>query len=207
MLFRLLVDSRAYELPADLAAAHAIILVERAARVAADAKQAEAADAQAKQSSAEALIADLEIENLRRPLYGTRSKQAARLLDQLELELELEELEAAATEELAAETAARKNRRCIRLIASGPFARPSPTTSSESVWSFRSGTMSLLRVGATVEPSKLPRRWRTPTRFKVIDTVREKSVAGSARRLRSCRRRSMRRHGLYRDSVWPTSGP
>lgn len=72
-------DSRAYELPADLAAAHAIILVERAARVAAEAKQAEAADAQAKQSSAEALIADLEIEieSLRRTLYGTRSKQAA----------------------------------------------------------------------------------------------------------------------------------
>lgn len=70
---------------------------------------AEAANAQAKQSSTEALIAHLklEIEKLRRTLYGTRSERSARLLDQLELELE--ELEAAATEdELAAEKAAGK---------------------------------------------------------------------------------------------------
>ena len=54
---------------------------------------------------AEALIAHLklEIEKLRRQLYGSRSERKARLLEQMELQLE--ELEATATEdELAAET-------------------------------------------------------------------------------------------------------
>ena len=55
-------------------------------------------------ASAEAMIAalKLEIEKLKRSLYGARSERKARLLDQLELQLE--ELEATATEdELAAE--------------------------------------------------------------------------------------------------------
>lgn len=58
-------------------------------------------------SNTEALIASLklEIEKLRRELYGTRSEREARLLDQLEFQLE--ELEATASEdELAAEQAA-----------------------------------------------------------------------------------------------------
>lgn len=84
-------------LPTDLAAAHAMILAERAARL----------EAQAVNASTEALIAHLklEIEKLRRALYGGRSERTARLLEQMELQLE--ELEAAATEdELAAEKAA-----------------------------------------------------------------------------------------------------
>src|ERR1700751_4489055 len=108
-------DSSA-DLPPDLAAAHAMILAERAARLAAEARLAETANAQAKQPTTEALIAHLklEIEKLRRTLYGTRSERSARLLDQLELELE--ELEAAATEdELAAERAAEKTQR-VRLF-------------------------------------------------------------------------------------------
>ncbi|KWV55960.1 hypothetical protein AS156_05260 [Bradyrhizobium macuxiense] len=57
-----------------------MILAERAARLAADAKLAEATNAQAKQSSTEALIAHLklEIETLKRTLYGTRSERSAR---------------------------------------------------------------------------------------------------------------------------------
>lgn len=76
-----------------------MILAERAARLAAEAKLSDAANAQAKQSSSEALISHLklEIEKLRRTFYGTRSERSALLLDQLELELE--ELEAAATED------------------------------------------------------------------------------------------------------------
>jgi transposase len=76
-------ESAADGLPSDLAAAHAMILAERAARLATEAKLAEAANAQAKQSSTEALIAHLklEIEKLRRTLYGTRSERSARLLD------------------------------------------------------------------------------------------------------------------------------
>ena len=80
-----------------------MILAERAARADAEARLAdarsEAANAQAELSSTEALISHLklEIEKLRRTLYGTRSERKARLLDQMELQLE--ELEAAATED------------------------------------------------------------------------------------------------------------
>ncbi len=71
------------------------------------ARNAELARARAEASSAEALIAHLRltIEKMRRELYGSRSEREARLLDQMELELE--GLEAAAAEdELAAERAA-----------------------------------------------------------------------------------------------------
>jgi hypothetical protein len=83
-------------LPADLAAAHAMILAERQARLAAE---AEAASTQADLSSSEAPIAHLklEIEKLRHTLYGARSERTARILDQLELQLE--EVEASATED------------------------------------------------------------------------------------------------------------
>ena len=59
--------------------------------------QADAANARADLSSTEALISHykLEIEKLRRQLYGTRSERTARLLEQMELQLE--ELEATAT--------------------------------------------------------------------------------------------------------------
>src|SRR5437667_8679326 len=81
-----------------------VIIAERAGRVEAEAV---AARAQAVNTSTEVLIAHLklEIEKLRRALYGTRSERKARLLEQMELQLE--DLEAAATEdELAAENAA-----------------------------------------------------------------------------------------------------
>ena len=71
------------------------------------ARDAELVQARAETSSAEALIAHLRltIEKMRRDLYGARGERHARLLDQMELELE--ELEAAAAEdELAAEPAA-----------------------------------------------------------------------------------------------------
>jgi hypothetical protein len=69
-----------------------MILAERAARVEAEAV---AARARAVNTSTEALIVHLklEIEKLRRQLYGNRSERKERLLDQMELQLE--ELEAA----------------------------------------------------------------------------------------------------------------
>ena len=85
-------------LPADLAAAHAMILAERAKRI----------EAEAAASSVEAVITHLKltIERLRRELYGQRSERTARLIDQMELQLE--ELEARATEdEIAAQESAR----------------------------------------------------------------------------------------------------
>jgi transposase len=71
------------------------------------AREAELAQARAEVSSAEALIAHLRlaIEKMRREMFGPRSERKARLLDQMELQLE--ELEASAAEdELAAEQAA-----------------------------------------------------------------------------------------------------
>jgi transposase len=70
------------------------------------AARAEAAAARALASSTEAVIAALKLEilKLRRELYGQRSERRARLLAQMELQLE--ELEATASEdELAAEQA------------------------------------------------------------------------------------------------------
>ena len=52
----------AESLPSDLAAAHAMILAERAARLAAETKVAEAANAQAELSNTEALIAHLKLD-------------------------------------------------------------------------------------------------------------------------------------------------
>jgi hypothetical protein len=87
------------------------LIALRAALVQAQAKVADAearlARERAERSDDHAQIAALKllIEKLQRELYGQRSERKARLLDQLELELE--ELEASASEdELAAEQAA-----------------------------------------------------------------------------------------------------
>jgi transposase len=71
------------------------------------ARDTELARSRAEASNADALIAHLRltIEKMRRDLFGVRSERKARLLDQMEFELE--DLEAAAAEdELAAEQAA-----------------------------------------------------------------------------------------------------
>src|SRR6266581_623250 len=84
-------------LPDDVEALKAALIVARA----------EVASARAQRSDDQALIAHLklQIEKLNRDRYGPRSERTARLLNQLELQLE--ELEASATEdELAAEIAA-----------------------------------------------------------------------------------------------------
>ena len=99
-------------LPDDVEALKAALIVARA----------EAAAARAQQSDDQALIAHLklQIEKLNRDRYGPRSERTARLLDQLELTLE--ELETAATEdELAAEMAAAKTTK----VASFTRKRPS----------------------------------------------------------------------------------
>ena len=89
--------------------------------------KAEAANAQADLSSSEALIAHLKlaIEKLRRELYGTRSERKARLLDQMELQLE--ELEASATaDELAAEQAAARTQTVKSFGRKRPSRKPFP---------------------------------------------------------------------------------
>src|SRR6056297_2929669 len=86
----------AWSTPPEIAALRAALA---AAEARADAIAAEAAHAKAVLSGSEALIARLrlEIETLRRALHGHRSERKERLLDQLELQLE--ELEAARSEE------------------------------------------------------------------------------------------------------------
>ena len=89
--------------------------------------KAEAANAQADLSSRDALIAHLklEIEKLRRSLYGTRSERKARLLEQMELQLE--DLEASATEdELAAQKAAARDARRPFVERRRPSRKPFP---------------------------------------------------------------------------------
>ncbi|MCP4560771.1 MAG: IS66 family transposase [Bosea sp.] len=161
-------------LPDDLAAAHATILAERAARLEAEAT---AARAQAANSSTDALISrlKLEIEKLRRELYGTRSERKARLLDQMEMQLE--DLEADASEdELAAEAAARSTSVAVfqrqrstrkpfpehlpreRIVVTAPASCPC------------CGSLKLVKLGEDVTETLevIPRQW------KVIQTVRER---------------------------------
>jgi transposase len=172
----------AESLPTDLAAAHAMILAERNARVMAEAKaavaEAEAANAQADLSSSEALIAHLKlaIEKLRRELYGTRSERTARLLDQMELQLE--DLEAAATEdELAAEKAAARTQTVKSFERKRPARKPFPDhlprervviAAPESCPCCGSAKLSKLGEDITETLEVIPRQW------KVIQTVREK---------------------------------
>ena len=154
----------------------------RAALAAADARaalaDAELALARAQLADDAATIArqNLEIAKLKRQIYGPRSERSARLIEQMELELE--DLEAAATEdEIAAEKAA------ARTTSVAPFTRkrpsrqpfpahlprervvvPAPTTCTCC------GGSRLRKLGETITETLevIPRQW------KVIQHVREK---------------------------------
>ena len=155
---------------------------------AAEAKAADAARDRAVLANAEAMIAALrlEIEKLRRALYGTRSERKARLLEQLELQLE--ELEATATEDdLAAEraealgtpaTAARERRRPARKPFPAQLPRervvvPAPACCEAC------GSGRIVKLGEDVTETLevIPRRW------KVIQTVREKFTCRDCERI------------------------
>ena len=179
----------ASDLPSDLAAAHAMIIAERAAREAErearleaerhliDARAA-AANAQAEASSIEAFIAHLklQIEKLRRELYGSRSERKARLLDQMELQLE--DLEAGATEdEIAAEQAAARTQTVRSFERKRPGRKPFPAhlprervvvPAPECCPCCGSAKLSKLGEDITETLEVVPRSW------KVIQTVREK---------------------------------
>jgi transposase len=158
-------------LPSDLSAAHAMIIAERAARLEAEAKLANA-------RAEAALIAyyKLEIEKLRRQLYGTRSERKARLLEQMELALE--ELEATATEdELAAEKAAARTQTVKSFQRKRPARKPFPdhlprervvVPAPESCPCCGSRKLTKLGEDITETLEVIPRQW------KVIQTVREK---------------------------------
>jgi transposase len=179
--------SASESLPSDLAAAHAMVLAERSARLAAEGKlasacvdldeaRAEAAKAQADRSSHEALIAylKLEIEKLRRQIYGQRSERAARLLDQMELQLE--EVEASATEdELAAKQAPSKTTTVRSFQRKRPVRKPFPDNIERERVVIAAPTscpccggtrLSKLGEDITETLEEIPRR------FKVIETAR-----------------------------------
>lgn len=190
----------AYEpLPSDLAAAHAMIIAERAARLEAESNaaiaKAEAANAQADLSSSEALIAHLElaIEKLRRELYGSRSERKARLLEQMELQLE--DLEAAATEdELAAEQAAARAQTIQSFQRKRPSRKPFPDhlprervviAAPQSCPCCGSLRLSKLGEDVTETLEVIPRQW------KVIQTVRERFSCRNCEIITQPLRRSM----------------
>jgi transposase len=139
--------------------------------------RAEAAQARAEASSVEALVVHLRltIEKLKRDLFGPRNERKARLIEQMELELE--ELEAAATEdEVAAEKAAASTQVHAftrRRPARKPFPAhlpreriivPGPTAC------VCCGSTKLAKLGEDVTETLevVPRRW------KVVQIVREK---------------------------------
>jgi transposase len=140
--------------------------------------RAEVSNARAEASSAEALIAHLRlmIEKLKRDLFGPRNERKARLLDQMELALE--ELQAAAGEdEVAAEQAAAATTQVRAFTRRKPARQPFPAhlpreriivpgpTSCACCGSTR-----LAKLGEDVTETLevVPRQW------KVVQHVREK---------------------------------
>jgi transposase len=152
----------------------------------ADAMAAEAARARAVASGSEAVIVtlNLEIEKLRRALYGQRSERRARLLDQLELQLE--ELEATAGEDdLAAERAAARAGTApppIRRPSRKPFPAhlPRERVVIEAPCACAAcGSGRIVKLGEDVTETLevVPRSW------KVIQTVREKYTCRDCERI------------------------
>ena len=145
-----------------------MILSERAMRI----------EAQAAASSVEATIAHLKlmIEKLRRDLYGQRTERTARLIDQMELQLE--ELEAKATEdELSAEAAALQASLPAPALRCRPSRKPFPEHLPRERVVIAApascpccGSMKLSKLGEDVTETLevILRQW------KVIQTVREK---------------------------------
>ena len=168
-------------LPSNLVAAHALILAERAARLSSEAHaaqaQADLTHAQATASSADALIAllRLELEKLRRTLYGVRSERKERLLDQLEMQLEDAEADAS-EDELAVERAAASTT-VLSFERKRPARKPFPEhlpreriviAAPQSCSCCGSTKLSKLGEDVTETLEVVPRQW------KVIQTVRER---------------------------------
>jgi transposase len=149
--------------------------------------RAELALARAQLADDAATIAreNLEIAKLKRQIFGARSERTARLIDQMELDLE--ELEAAATEdEIAAGRAAAKTTNVAPFTRKRPSRQPfpehlprervvvpAPTTCNCC------GGARLRKLGETITETLevIPRRW------KVIQHVREKMTCRDCERI------------------------
>ena len=156
-------------------------------RTALAASEARATAAEAKVSDAQVQIAALTlmVEKLRRALYGRRSERTERLLGQLELELD--ELSASATEDdLAAETAPGDTTQVKGFERRRPSRKPFPEHLPRERMVVPSptsctccGSKRLSKVGEDVTETLevIPRRW------KVIQTVREKFTCRECEKL------------------------
>src|SRR6202790_1955430 len=140
--------------------------------------EAELAVARAKASDDQALIANqqLQIEKLRRQIYGPRSERTSRLLEQAELQFE--ELESSPTEdEIAAEMAVAKTTTVAAFTRKRPARKPFPEHLPRQrvivpgpTACLCCGGDRLRKLGEDVTETLevIPRQW------KVIETVREK---------------------------------
>jgi len=149
-----------------------------AAEARADAAEVDLAQARAVVSSAEAMISalKLEIAKLRRAQYGKSSERRARLIDQLELQLE--ELETAAAEDEArAADASRKTSTVRPFERRRPSRKPFPAhlprervvvEAPAACGCCGSGRIVKLGEDITETLEVIPRQW------KVVQTVREK---------------------------------
>ncbi len=153
------------------------------AALAAETARAEAAESELVQvratvSCSEAMIKELKLEiaKLRRDKYGVSSERTARLLDQLELQLE--ELEATATEDaLAAEKAASDTTTVTSFTRRKPGRKPFPDHLPRERVVVEAptrcdccGSDRIVKLGEDITDTLevVPRQW------KVIQTVREK---------------------------------
>src|SRR3546814_58739 len=161
--------------PHDVEALPAALL---AATARADRVEAELAGATAKAADDQALIAHLKllIAKLRREQYGPSAERSRRLIDQLELQLE--ELEASASEdELASEAAAAKTSSVAGFTRKRPSRKPFPEHLPRERVVIPApcacpacGGARLSKLGEDVTETLevIPRQW------KAVQTVREK---------------------------------
>jgi transposase len=166
-------------LPDDLETLKAALLAERAARH----------EAEARASGAEAMVAHLKlmIAKLKRERFGPSAEHRRRLLDQLELQLE--ELEATATEDgCAAEAAAKPardasavsgvaRRRPVRGPLPAHLPRERVVIPAPAVCPCCQGKLVKLGEDVTETLEVIPRQW------KVIQTVREKFTCRSCEKI------------------------
>lgn len=170
-----MVISAAAALPNDIEALKRLVLAREADLAT---TRADLVQSQSRESNAAALIAHLRltIEKMRREVYGQRSERSARLLDQMELELE--ELEAAASEdELAAERAAATDTTVGAFKRKKPSRKPLPEHLPREriivpgpTACACCGSTRLARLGEDITETLevVPRQW------KVLQYVREK---------------------------------
>ena len=170
--------------PANIETLTAALVAERDRTVRVE---AELALARARNADDAATIArqNLEIAKLKRQIYGPRSERTARLLDQMELELE--ELEAAASEdEIAAERAAAQATNVTPFTRKRPSRQPFPdhlpreriVMPAPTTCDCCGGTR-LRKLGETITETLevIPRQW------KVIQHVREKMTCRDCERI------------------------